>query len=133
MSTVPLKQGDTLVKLANDILDDYRAWREFAQINKIDIFDDLPIGENIRIPDREELKKILDEEQARVIASTEKDVKARLTQIAADREVQSIAKVLGVDTTKLIEDLDLKSIAEANLPRLSNNVDQVWQLISWIA
>lgn len=132
MSDVRLKQGDTLVRLANEYLKEYSRWREFAQLNNIDIFDDLPTGKNIKIPDREELKKIIDAEQARVVASAQKDVKARLNQIAASREVQSITKTLGVNTTKLIQDLDLSPLSRG-LPRLSNNVDQVWQLISWIS
>ncbi|BBD59506.1 hypothetical protein NIES2109_22930 [Nostoc sp. HK-01] len=129
---IQLRQGDTLVRLANEFLSDYSRWREFAEMNNIDIFGDLPIGNNIKIPDREELKKIIDAEQARVIASAKKDVKARLTQIASDRRVQSVAKILGVDTTKLIQDLDLSPLSKG-LPKLSSNVDQVWQLISWIS
>ncbi|WP_414579114.1 LysM peptidoglycan-binding domain-containing protein [Anabaena sp. CCY 9402-a] len=128
---VQLKKGDTLVRVANKYLKTYSQWREIAQINELDIFDDLPVGKNIKIPDREELKKLLDKRQAEILASTQKDVKARLTEIAVSRELRSIAKTLGVDTTKLIKDLDLSPLAK-KLPNASNSVDEVWNLANWI-
>ncbi|AUT00888.1 hypothetical protein CLI64_11035 [Nostoc sp. CENA543] len=131
---VQLAKGDSLVKVANKYLGEYSRWREVAQINGIDIFDGLPTGKNLKIPTREELKKLLDKEKAQVLANAEKDVKARLREISNSREIQSIAKTLGVDTEKLIKDLDLSPLSKKLSEQVNTDdaVDEAWQIIGWI-
>lgn len=131
MTEVQLKAGDTLSALGDKYLSDYSQWREIAYLNNLNIFDNLPIGKTITLPDREELKKVIDSKQAEVVASANSEIKSVLTEITNSREVQSIAKTLGVDTSQLLKDLDLTPLAKS-LPSASGAVDQAWQLIGWV-
>lgn len=59
---VPIQVGDSLSNLAHQHLGDYRNWREIAAQNGIDIFEDLPLAEQISIPSADELKELAREE-----------------------------------------------------------------------
>lgn len=113
---VTLGAGDSLTAIAHQQLGDFNQWREIADLNNLDIFQQLPIGDSIRIPNREQLEQMAQE---------------RLGQLAGELE--------GLTNQEQIQRLLEQGISAANLPQLdlSSLRDATsgalpWQLVSWI-
>ncbi|MBD2256647.1 LysM peptidoglycan-binding domain-containing protein [Pseudanabaena sp. FACHB-2040] len=72
MSTQPLNRqytlssGDSLDLIAHQLLGDQSNWRELADINDIDIFEQLPIGQSIQIPTQEQVGELVAQAQAQI-------------------------------------------------------------------
>lgn len=127
--TVEVKAGDSLATIAYEIFGDSSLWRELAFFNKLDNFEELKVGSFIEIPYKEKVEQILALEDTQIDEFTDK-VELRIKQIVNSREVQFLTKLLGVDTTTLLADLDLSPIAD-KLKATVNTVNE-WQLIQWI-
>ncbi|ANV88499.1 LysM peptidoglycan-binding domain-containing protein [Picosynechococcus sp. PCC 7117] len=119
--------GDSLSKIANDVLGDYSQWRELAYVNDLNIFQPLEAGITIDLPNRAELQAEIDSVTSRVTSAVN-NVESRVNEIVNSREAQLISKILGVDTSKLLEGLDLSSITE----NLSDLQLPDYQLLNWV-
>lgn len=113
---ITLNAGDTLTAIAHQQLGNFSQWRELADLNDLDIFQQLPIGQSIRIPSREQLEEMAQE---------------RLGQISG--------QLGGLTNQQQIQRLIEQGISAANLPQLdlsSLRTDTSgklpWQLVSWI-
>jgi hypothetical protein len=54
-----LLPGISLAQIAEERLGDFRNWRELATANNLDIFQQLPIGQDIKVPSLEEVESIV--------------------------------------------------------------------------
>ena len=59
MSTT-FNPGDTLSKIADQQLGDFTQWRELADFNNLDIFEQINPGVNLQIPDADQLRSLLE-------------------------------------------------------------------------
>ena len=50
MTTFPVSPGDSLIKIAQEQLGDWRRWRDVASENGLNVLEQLPLG-NIQLPD----------------------------------------------------------------------------------
>ncbi|MBD2452245.1 LysM peptidoglycan-binding domain-containing protein [Nostoc sp. FACHB-152] len=136
MSTLPkiieVKAGDTLSSLAYEILGDYSSWKELAYFNNLNIFDELKVGSSIKIPIKEEVQKVLDSASSE-ITELNGEVQSVVKEILDTRAGKSITKLLGVDNTQLLKDLDLSSLAKG-VNNLSKQVMDApeWSYVSWV-
>lgn len=133
-NNITISPGDTLSNLAHKWFDDYSQWREIANIAGIDIFSELPIGNTLGKPTKEEAEK----KYKKIIQDTANDltneVNETVQEILTSREAQTIAKLIGVDTSSLTEQLDLSNLTEQVLQNLtlSGVSDEAWTIIQWI-
>jgi hypothetical protein len=160
MSTLPISNplntpknvsfnvGDSLTKIANEVLGDSTAWRELATMNDLDIFKVIEVGQTLTIPNPE-----VAERKFRLAASTEilnvnDQVQATITEITQSREAQTILNLLGTSQENILRDVNLslsglaKGIAPTSQDELLSKLkgskegttdnQNVWQLISWI-
>lgn len=115
-----LSPGDSLSKIAFDKMGDSSKWRELAEFNGQDIFEQLPIGKDLQIPNAQDL-------QAMAIAQIQ----------------QQLGKLPG-DLGSIAGDLDLSSIAggqfqeallgklAGKLPGKAGELIQPRKLIDWL-
>lgn len=125
MSTLPLSEslsdnirisaGDSLSKIASQVLGDYSSWRELAVMNDIDIFKTIEIGQTLTIPTKEEAERRFKDQAAIEINNINNQVQSRVEEILNSREVKTITKLLGinVDQDKILKDLDLSSLSKS--------------------
>lgn len=136
MSTLPktieIKAGDSLSSLAYEILGDYSSWKELAYFNNLNIFDELKVGSFLKVPIKEEVQKTLDKASSE-ITELSSEVQSVVKEILDTRAGQSITKLLGVDNSQLLKDLDLSSLAKG-ISNISKQVGDTpeWNLISWV-
>lgn len=132
--SITVSPGDTLSNLAHMWFDDYSQWREIADIAGIDIFSQLPIGDTLNKPTKEEAEK----KYKKIIQDTANDltneVNETVQEILNSREAQTITKLIGIDTSSLTEQLDLSNLTEQVLQNLtlSSVSDEAWSVIQWI-
>lgn len=93
-----LKAGDSLSKLAFEKLGDPSNWRELADLNNLDIFSALPVGQAINIPTTEQLK-------AMVISAAQAQVTNAVNDLTKDLDLSGlkIANPFGTLPHQLIE------------------------------
>jgi hypothetical protein len=109
MSTQPIvfSSGDTLTSVAYKVLGESSGWREIADINDLDIFSIIEVGQSLTVPTKSAAERRL----KNIAVDNINSVNARVQSIINSREVKTITKLLGVDTTQLLKDLDLSSLA----------------------
>ncbi|MGV0103967.1 LysM peptidoglycan-binding domain-containing protein [Nostoc sp. DSM 114160] len=160
MSTLPISNplnapknvsfnvGDSLTKIANEVLGDSTAWRELATMNDLDIFKVIKVGQTLTIPTPQAAER-----KFRLAASTEisninDQVQATITEITQSREAQTILNLLGTSQENILRDVNLslaglaKGIAPTSKDELLSKLksskegtadnQNVWQLISWV-
>lgn len=152
MSILPNKinvqVGDSLSKIAYEVLGDSSGWRDIATINDIDIFKALEIGQNLTVPNKQTAERRLKNLGAESILNVNETVQTRVKEILDSREAKIISKLIGFDNKdreQLLKDLDLSSLSqglstptkEERLRKAlnieNNNTDTpAWNLISWI-
>ncbi|KOP22829.1 hypothetical protein AMR41_29500 [Hapalosiphon sp. MRB220] len=147
MSTLPdsvtIKAGDSLNKIASEVLGDYSDWRSIATLNKIDIFSVLEVGKQINIPSRDKAEKWFRDTLSTEISEVNSEIQNRVNEIINSREGQVITKFLGISNEKLLKDLDLSpllkglstiSTGELNkaLGSLYDSEIPEYRLISWV-
>lgn len=93
-----LKTGDSLSKLAFEKLGDSSNWRELAELNNLDIFKALPIGQTINIPTTEQLKEL-------AINAAQAQVRTAINDLTKDLDLSGlkIANPFGSQPWQLIE------------------------------
>lgn len=64
---VPINVGDSLSKIAHQQLGDVSKWREIADLNGLDIFKQLPIGSQLKIPSAADLERLATEQLKKVL------------------------------------------------------------------
>ncbi|MFS0515150.1 LysM peptidoglycan-binding domain-containing protein [Nostoc sp. UIC 10607] len=109
MSTQPIvfSSGDTLTSVAYKVLGESSGWREIADINDLDIFSLIEVGQSLTVPTKSAAERRI----KNIAVDNINSVNARVQSIVNSREVKTITKLLGVDTTQLLKDLDLSSLA----------------------
>ena len=145
MSTLPItfKSGDSLVKIAEEVLGDSSNWRQLADINNLDIFSVIEVGQSLTVPNKESAERRLKDIAARQITFINENLQTRISEITETREIQTITKLLGVDTSNLLKDLDLSSLADkltapTNAERLRQSLNSassnepLFRLVSWV-
>jgi len=92
-----LSSGQSIADLAFDRLGDSLNFRELADFNELDIFDDLPIDLPIEIPNPQDLQ-----------AMAREKVRDALSGVAGDLDLSAIAagRVGGVDINQAIKLVD---------------------------
>jgi LysM repeat protein len=93
-----LKAGDSLSKLAYEKLGDPSNWRELADLNNLDIFKALPVGQPINIPTTEQLREM-------VIAAAQTQVTNAVNDLTKDLDLSGlkVANPFGSLEHQLIE------------------------------
>ncbi len=160
MSTLPLKNplntpktvsfnvGDSLTKIANEVLGDSTAWRELATMNDLDIFKVIEVGQTLTIPNPEVAERKFRLAASAEISNVSDQVQATITEITQSREAQTILSLLGTSQENILRDVNLslsglaKGIAPTSQDELLSKLksskegttdnQNVWQLISWI-
>jgi LysM repeat protein len=136
MSTLPktiqVKAGDSLASIAYEVLGDYSSWRELAYFNKLNMFEELKVGSPLNIPIKEEVQRELDNASAE-ITELNSEVQNITKEILDSRAGQSIIKLLGVDQSQLLKDLDLSSLSKG-ISSISKQVKDTpeWALLNWV-
>jgi LysM repeat protein len=127
---VTVKAGESLPIIANELSGDYSDWRSLAYINNLNIFEELSIGQSLTIPSKEEAENLTsDSNEAQSLVS---EVQSIVKEIMGTRSRETISKLLGVDQSKLLEDLDLSSLGDSLNKVNSGKSTQDWSLISWV-
>lgn len=115
-----LSPGDSLSKIAFDKMGDASKWRELAEFNGQDIFEKLPVGKDLQIPNAQDL------------------------QAMAMSQVQQLLGKLPGDLGSIAGDLDLSSIASGQfqeallgklagkLPGKAGELVQQFKIIDWL-
>lgn len=156
MSTLPINTpknvsfnvGDSLTKIANEVLGDSTAWRELATMNDLDIFKAIEIGETLTIPNPEVAERKFRLSASAEISNINDQVKATITEITQSRQAQTILKLLGTSQENILRDvnLSLSGLAKGVAPTSQDELiyklksskegyepnQNVWQLISWV-
>lgn len=84
MSTVPFNLGDSLSKIAFEQLGDPTRFRELAQFNGIgNIFEQIPIGTELKIPSAAELQQL---------------AKSKVAQITGQINLSQISQAINPET-----------------------------------
>lgn len=91
--------GDSLDNLAHKFYSDFRNWRELADINSLDIFEDLTPGSNLRIPTKQEIDNLVNTVQNTIqrvgsINYDQLDLSVLTTSVAATNPHQLIDWIL---------------------------------------
>lgn len=128
---ITINTGDTLANIANEVLGDYSDWRSLAYVNNLDIFDELPVGQNLTIPNKDEVTKIIDQ-GVNELQNINSEVQTTVREILNTRAGGTISKILGVDESKLLEDLDLSSLAQSLSNSIPGSSTAEWTLLSWV-
>lgn len=145
MSTLPsninLKVGDSFSKVAQEVLGDYSQWRELATFNNIDIFKAIEVGRTLTVPTKEEAERRFKNTAAEQLLGVDRIIE----EIITSRQATVISKLLGVDQTQLLKDLDLSGLAKGlqnptTAERLRKALKSssyqsevpVWQLLEWV-
>jgi hypothetical protein len=128
---ITIKPGDSLANIAHEFMSDYSEWRSFAYINKLNIFDELPIGKSLTLPSKEEAENLINS-GVDIIQEVNTEVQTTVREILNTREAKTISKLIGVDQTRLLKDLDLSPLAESLNKVISGSSTQEWNLISWV-
>nr|WP_322686610.1 LysM peptidoglycan-binding domain-containing protein [Nostoc sp. DedQUE07]MDZ8133231.1 LysM peptidoglycan-binding domain-containing protein [Nostoc sp. DedQUE07] len=160
MSTLPLRNplntpkkisfnvGDSLTKIANEVLGDSTAWRELATMNDLDIFKAIEVGQTLTIPNPEVAERKFRLAASAQISNVSDQVQATITEITQSREAQTILNLLGTSQENILRDvnLSLSGLAKGIAPTSQNELlsklksskegitdnQNIWQLISWI-
>ncbi|MEA5625320.1 LysM peptidoglycan-binding domain-containing protein [Nostoc sp. UHCC 0251] len=140
MSTQPIvfSSGDTLTSVAHKILGESSGWRELADINDLDIFSLIEVGQTLTVPTKDAAERRI----KNIAVENINSVNSRVQSIVNSREVKTITKLLGVDNTQLLKDLDLSSLAEKlSAPTKAERLKKVlnfetdvpiYRLVSWV-
>ncbi|MEH1957661.1 LysM peptidoglycan-binding domain-containing protein [Nostoc sp.] len=147
-NNVSFNVGDSLTKIANEVLGDSTAWRELATMNDLDIFKAIEVGQTLTIPNPEVAERKFRLAASAEISSINEQVQATITEITQSREAQTILSLLGTNQENILRDVNLslsglaKGIAPTSQDELlsklksskegTNDNQNVWQLISWI-
>jgi hypothetical protein len=99
---IVLDSGETLSTIADRAFGDVTRWRELYEANGADIFGDLPIGKEIKIPTYAELEAIAVSMSANAI----NDLKGTVT---SNKLYQDVDRITGGILTKFVD----KQFAEA--------------------
>lgn len=115
MSTQPIvfSSGDTLTGVAYKVLGESSGWRELADINDLDIFSLIEVGQPLTVPTKDAAERRIKDIAAKNINSINSTVQSNVQSILNTREAKTITKLLGVDTSQLLKDLDLSSLADS--------------------
>ncbi|MEH2094000.1 LysM peptidoglycan-binding domain-containing protein [Nostoc sp.] len=146
--TVSFNVGDSLTKIANEVLGDSTAWRELATMNDLDIFKVIEVGQTLTIPNPEVAERKFRLSASAEISNISDQVQATITEITQSREAQTILNLLGTSQENILRDVNLslsglaKGIAPTSQDELLSKLksskegttdnQNVWQLISWI-
>ncbi|AVH67029.1 LysM peptidoglycan-binding domain-containing protein [Nostoc sp. 'Peltigera membranacea cyanobiont' N6] len=146
--TVSFNVGDSLTKIANEVLGDSTAWRELATMNDLDIFKAIEVGQTLTIPNPEVAERKFKLYASTEISNISDQVQATITEITQSREAQTILNLLGTSQENILRDVNLslsglaKGIAPTSQDELLSKLkgskegtadnQNVWQLISWI-
>jgi LysM repeat protein len=90
---IRIAAGDSLYKLASENLNDLTLWRELAQHNNLNIFQNLPIGDYLKIPTEADLE---------ALATTQ--IKAISDSIYADLDLSSVTAAVNTITQGSLAD-----------------------------
>lgn len=113
---VTLNAGDSLSAIAHRYLGNSAQWRELADINSLEIFEQLSTGQQISIPSREQLEQMAQEQITRLTG--------QLGDLSNQEQIQRLLEQ-GISAANLPQ-LDLSSLRDSTSGQLP------WQLISWI-
>ncbi|MEH1803219.1 MAG: LysM peptidoglycan-binding domain-containing protein [Nostoc sp.] len=146
--SVSFNAGDSLTKIANEVLGDSTAWRELATMNDLDIFKVIKVGQTLTIPNPEVAELKFKLAASTEISNINNKVQATITEITQSRETQTILSLLGTSQENILRDVNLslaglaKGIAPTSKDELlsklksskegTNDNQNVWQLISWV-
>ncbi|NEU81501.1 LysM peptidoglycan-binding domain-containing protein [Nostoc sp. UIC 10630] len=146
--SISFNVGDSLTKIANEILGDSTAWRKLATMNDLDIFKVIEVGQTLTIPNPEVAERKFRLAASAQISNINDQVQATITEITQSREAQTILSLLGTSQENILRDVNLslsglaKGVAPTSQDELlsklksskEGNTDNqnVWQLISWV-
>jgi hypothetical protein len=96
------------------------------------MFEELKVGSPLNIPIKEEVQRELDNASAE-ITELNSEVQNITKEILDSRAGQSIIKLLGVDQSQLLKDLDLSSLSKG-ISSISKQVKNTpeWALLNWV-
>lgn len=95
-TAIVLQTGDTLSAMADRAFGDVTKWREIYEANGADIFGDLPIGKEIKIPTYQEVEAIA----VAMSANALNDLKTTATNNQLYRDVD---RITGGELTKFVD------------------------------
>jgi len=130
--TIQVKVGDSLTNIAYEVLGNYSSWRDIAYFNNLNIFEDLKVGSLLNTPVKEEIEKVLDAASNEVSELNNK-AQSVVNEILNSRQGKTITKILGVDKTQLLKDLDLSSLSKS-IAGISTELQGIpeWNLLNWV-